>query len=98
MVISEDRDWLLELVPRVADFLQENLKLQLHPQKLFIKTLASGVDFLGWVHFPDNRVLRMTTKRRMLKKLESSPSPETIQSYHGLLAHGNTRKILKSFF
>ena len=98
IILSEDRDWLLELTPRIADFLWDELGLRLHPDKLFLKTPTSGVDFLGWVHFQDHRVLRTATKRRMIKKLESSPSPETIRSYHGLLAHGNTRKIFKSFF
>ena len=35
---------------KVEDFLTRELKLFLHPDKVFIKTLASGVDFLGWVH------------------------------------------------
>ena len=31
-------------------------------QKVSIGTLASGVDFLGWAHFPDHRVIRTATK------------------------------------
>lgn len=49
--------------------LLEELKLELHPEKLFIKTIASGVDFLGMINFPDFRILRTKTKRRMLKKV-----------------------------
>lgn len=60
-----------------------------------IKTTASGVDFLGWVHFPDHRVLRVTTKRRMMKKITISKSCERFQSYLGLLTHGNTHKFRK---
>ena len=59
----------MERIPKIADFLYEHLKLELHPDKLFIKTLASGVDFLGYVHFPDHWVLRTATKRRMLKRI-----------------------------
>ncbi len=58
-----------------------------------IKTIASGVDFLGWVHFSDHLVLRTATKRRMLRRLKETPILETIQSYLGLLKHGNTHKL-----
>src|SRR3989338_9287083 len=43
-------------------FLQRDLFLF---QKIFIKTIASGVDFLGMVNFSDYRVLRTKTKKRM---------------------------------
>ena len=89
VLLSHDKTALEELLPRIQKFLLERLKLQLHPEKVFIKTVASGVDFLGWVHFPDHRVLRTATKRRMFKALAGSPKEESVQSYLGLLSHGN---------
>lgn len=94
--LCHDKGWLEELLPRVGDFLQEHLNLNLHPNKISVQTLASGVDFLGWVHFPDHRVLRTTTKRRMFKRLLKYPNNETVTSYHGLLRHGNTIKLANS--
>jgi RNA-directed DNA polymerase len=91
--LSADRDELVELIPRISAFLGERLKLELHPDKLFIKTFASGVDFLGWVHFPDHRVLRTVTKRRALVGFKRQPTPGTRASYLGLLTHGNARKL-----
>lgn len=93
VILSEDRARLKKQIPSIQKFLAERLKLVLHPQKVSVTTVASGIDFLGWVHFPDHRVLRITTKRRMMKKLENSDSPQVLQSYLGLLAHGNTEKI-----
>ncbi|MDQ3014931.1 MAG: reverse transcriptase domain-containing protein [bacterium] len=94
VILSEDKDWLLELTPKIGDFLEENLKLSLHPNKVFLKTLASGVDFLGWVHFSDHRVLRTVAKRRMFKNIRiKNGKDETVQSYLGLLRHGNERKL-----
>ena len=55
--LSENRDWLVSLLPRISSFLHDSLTLELHPNKVSIETLSSGVDFLGWVHFPDHRVL-----------------------------------------
>ena len=92
--ISRDKGWLMELVERVAVFLDERLDCQLHPNKVSIKTIASGVDFLGWVHFPDHRVLRTVTKRRMHARLSRKYSHATQASYLGMLSHGNA-KILQ---
>lgn len=89
VVFHQDKDYLLEFTLKIADFLEENLKLQLHPNKVFIKTFASGVDFLGWVHFPDHRVLRTSTKKRALKALALGENLSSLTSYVGLLKHGN---------
>jgi len=94
VILSRDKVWLEELLPKIGDFLSEHLKLDLHPDKVSIKTLASGIDFLGWVHFPNHRVLRTATKRRMFKRLETRKENEnTLQSYLGLLGHGNSNKL-----
>ncbi|OGF78515.1 hypothetical protein A3A15_02720 [Candidatus Giovannonibacteria bacterium RIFCSPLOWO2_01_FULL_43_60] len=95
VIFSENKTWLEVLIPQIRDFLSDKLCLELHPDKLFIKTLASGVDFLGWVHFPGHRVLRTTTRRRMIKRMSEKSKSETINSYFGLLRHGNTFKIKK---
>ncbi|MDP2789235.1 MAG: reverse transcriptase/maturase family protein [bacterium] len=93
VILQDDRMCLEGILPRISKFLEEKLKLQLHPDKVFIKTLASGIDFLGWVHFPDHRVLRTSTKRRMFKNLKDNPKLEVMQSYFGLLKYGNTHKL-----
>ena len=95
VILSTDKNYLLELVPKILDFLEGELKLSLHPDKVFIKTFASGVDFLGWVHFPNHRVLRTSTKKRMFKKILKNSNKTTIISYLGLLKHGNTSKIIQ---
>jgi hypothetical protein len=74
-------------------FLHNRLKLELHPKKVSIATLAAGVDFLGWVHFFNHRLLRTTAKQRMFRTLQDNVSPATVASYTGMLTHGNTRKI-----
>lgn len=93
VILSEDRDWLLHILPKIGDFLSEELKLEMHPNKIFIKTWNSGIDFLGWVNFPDHRILRTTTKKRMFRNLEVNNKPQVAYSYLGLLSHGNTGKL-----
>ena len=92
-ILSRDKEWLEQLLPKIADFLNERLKLALHPDKVYIKSFASGVDFLGWVHFPSHRVLRTTTRRRMLMRIEKRPIPQAIASYVGMLKHGNAVRL-----
>jgi len=95
VILSQNKTELENILVQIKLFLKENLLLDLHPNKVTITTFASGVDFLGWVHFPTHRVLRTTTKRRMFKSLENNPSKETIQSYLGMLGHGDARKLEK---
>ena len=94
VIISDDKLWLETMISRIKEFLWERLRLELHPDKVFIKTVASGVDFLGWILFPDHRVLRTTTKRRAFKNImEKRGKPEVVQSYLGIAGHGNGYKV-----
>jgi len=85
---SQDRQYLVNLVQDINSFLLNELKLTIHPKKLFLQTINSGVDFLGWVHFLDHRVLRTKTKRRMMNRIKAN-NERSLQSYLGLLSHGN---------
>lgn len=81
-------------MPRVQEFLWDELRLTLHPDKVSIETLASGIDFLGWVHFPDHRVLRTVTRRRMFQGIKKKRGDAaTLQSCLGLMAHGSAYKV-----
>ena len=91
--LSDSRDMLVNLVPKVQEYLAEKLQLTLHPNKVSISTIASGVDFLGWVHFPKHRVVRTATKRRMVQRIREYSTSETVQSYMGLLQHGNAHTV-----
>ena len=94
VILSHDREWLTKLIPQIARFLEKQLTLSLHPDKVSIATFASGVDFLGWVHFRDHRVLRTATKKRMFRGIRAQEAKkETVESYFGLMSHGNTRKL-----
>lgn len=85
VVLSDSKKYLEDSLKKMMQFLFEKLHLQMHPDKVFIKTFSSSVDFLGFVHFPTHRVLRTVTKRRMFRKV----SEKNVTSYLGLLSHGN---------
>ncbi len=94
--LSRSRAELLAILPKVKGFLGEKLKLTVHPDKIILKTLASGVDFLGFVHFPHHSTLRTATKKRMMNKIQENPKDATLQSYLGLIQHGDTFKLNNS--
>jgi len=101
VILSTDKKYLVDLLSKIEAFLRDKLKLTLHPNKISITTLASGIDFLGWVNFPEHRVLRTSTKRRLLKKLSQFQTEEMLSSCLGLIKHGNTLnlrdKMVKGF-
>lgn len=93
VIFSDNKQYLESILPQLSLFFQNNLKLRIHPGKVFIKTLASGTDFLGWVHFFDHRVLRTVTKKRMFLRLRANSKPAVRYSYLGLLGHGNAKQL-----
>lgn len=89
VVLSPNKEYLEGVLVEVYQFLAKRLALTLHPRKVSIETLSSGIDFLGWVHFPHHKILRPVTEHRLYRKC-------TIQnqsSYLGLLRFGSAFKI-----
>lgn len=93
VIFSKDRKNLAAMIPEIRTFLDMRLKLSLHPTKVLIRTLVSGVDFLGWIHFSDHRIIRTSTKRRMIRNLAEGENPAMVQSYKGMLSHGNAYSL-----
>lgn len=98
VILHESKEYLISLIPKISEYLDKQLRLSLHDNKVFIKTASQGVDFLGWVHFPNHRVLRTTTKRRIFRKLKEKHTQESLAAYLGILKHGNTYKLTKKIF
>lgn len=91
--LSENKSELENMLVSINEFLGQDLELTMHPGKVFISTFASGVDFLGWVNFSEHKILRTKTKKRMFIRIHKQPTNETLQSYLGLMRHGNTYNI-----
>lgn len=105
IVLSDDKTYLEDLISPIEKFLQFNLKLELHPDKIVFRKLASGIDFLGYIIFPHYVLPRAKTKKRLLRKIRSrilefktgkiseEKLNQTVQSYLGYLTHANTYKF-----
>jgi retron-type reverse transcriptase len=95
VVLSEDKRYLEATLVKFENFLNTKLHLRLHEYKVCIQSYASGVDFLGWRHFPGYRQIRSASKRKIIKRMKGYPKPETVNAYRGLLKHGNSYKLQK---
>ncbi len=105
VILSPDKNHLAGLIPKIKAFLKEKLHMELHPDKVLIRNFYQGVDFLGYVLFPQHKILRTKTKRRMLRKLDIAfkdfldgkmdfeTMNQVFQSYFGTMGHGNCRKL-----
>jgi retron-type reverse transcriptase len=112
VIISKNKIFLESLISIVRNFLEEHLKLILHPKKIVLRPWHQGLDFLGYVSFPHHTVLRTKTKRRMLRRLrrqyfqleqgveQRELFEQSKQSYLGALRHcrGNAiKKVIENF-
>lgn len=91
VIISENEQCLENLLLKIQLFLSEKLKLRLHPNKITIRKLRQGIDFLGYIVLPHYRLVRTKTKRRIFKRV----NPNNLSSYTGLLSHCNAYKLTK---
>lgn len=86
IIVSPNRQHLVELVQPINQFLQNKLRLSLHPSKITIRSWGQGIDFLGYILKPNCTLIRTKTRRRVLKRTNSQNLP----SYLGILSHANT--------
>ena len=103
-MIDPDKEWLLNQVPHVCDFLSEELGLQLHMGKLHIQEIHNGVEFLGAFVKPYRDYVSNKTLARMTKKIQeidlsnAEKAHRTITSYIGILSHTASYHIQQDLF
>lgn len=105
LIISNRKEELEAYLKPISNFLEEKLKLELHPKKIIFRNLYWGIDFLGYVILPHYILPRTKTKRRIFKKIEKTIHSfkkeeipfetlhQSVQSYLGYLSHANTYKL-----
>lgn len=105
IILSDQKSKCSAIKEEIENFLHEKLKLYLHPQKITIKKIGQGIDFLGYVTLPHHRVLRTKTRRRIYRKIEEKiisfregkttkeSLRQSLQSYFGILKHYKGHKI-----
>lgn len=107
IIVNKNEIYLKNLIAEINKFLSKELILKLHPDKIIVRKISQGIDFLGYITLPNYRLLRTKTKNRMIRKINRniidlknnilSPSSfsQSIQSYLGVLDHCNGNKVKK---
>ena len=100
--IEEKLSFVKYLIPRIREFLKEELGLTLHPKKIYLQPAKIGVPFLGAYIKPNyimagKRVLKnFTQKAGVYEKLAQNHKPSkeelnqiqaSINSYLGIMRH-----------
>lgn len=97
LILANSESELMGYFVEIWRFLKEELELNLHPNKISLRKLACGIDFVGYVARPHYTIPRRTTVRRMLKKVSDEQDleklPAILDSYIGYLSHANAPKI-----
>ena len=92
-MVDACREWLLAQVPRICEFLADELGLHLHMGKLHVRDVRHGVEFLGafvkpYRDYISNKTLNRITKNLQMMKLHDARHVEaSVNSYLGVLSH-----------
>lgn len=105
VIVHADKIFLENAISKIREFLKDNLQLELHPNKVEIRKVSKGIDFLGYVILPHAIVLRTKTRRRISRKIKEGAVAYNkkrisqisfqfmITSYIGVFSHANASKI-----
>lgn len=94
-IVDADRGRLRRAIAPIRRFLKEELRLELHPDKIKLQEAAKGITFLGIHLKPYRRYLSTSTRKRIgqqVRRMNGLP-PEALESKHvqrRLLAAGNS--------
>ena len=104
-IVSSDMRFLHSVIPKVRNFLLNQLGLYLHEGKLAICDVRQGVGFLGAYIKPGRKYIHNSCIQRMKKKitiLETVENPALLQSsvnsFLGVLSHYRTKRIQQRLF
>jgi retron-type reverse transcriptase len=99
VLLGSDPSVLMGAFVEITQFCREQLKLQVHPNKVFLRKLTWGIDFVGYVALPHHNRPRKKTVRRMFRHLAYQAEHNlprarlSLPSYLGYLQHVNGHKI-----
>ena len=98
------KEWLLSQVPKVREFLWDELGLELHQGKIHIQEVHKGVEFLGTFVKPYREYVSNRTLERMQKKLQQvnlrnrEAALRSVNSYLGIMSHTASYNLRRSMF
>lgn len=107
VIVTKDKERLLKLIPQMEHYLDEQLRMSLHPDKRYIQHYTKGVKMVGAVIKPGRIYIANRTVGKFYDKIRYYNSladggqqaqyvekfVQTINSYLGMMVHYNTFNI-----
>ena len=62
VIVSPDKEYLKSLIPKIKNYLESELRLTLHPRKIYLQHYTKGVKYLGAVIKPSRIYIANRTK------------------------------------
>nr|NQU93847.1 hypothetical protein [Bacteroidota bacterium] len=110
VIVHPNKDHLKSLIPKIRNYLQMELRLELHPKKIYLQHFTKGVQFLGAVIKPHRIYIANRTKGNFYHAIQKQnkiardhkPTKEeraaflsSMNSYLGILKHYKTYRLRK---
>ncbi len=93
VIFSKDKDELLRIRTKTTDFIENELKLSLHPKNNLIVKAKHSLKFLGVILYPNGRKLNKRNQARIKNRINFRNSG----SYWGMISQHETAKKIKDF-
>lgn len=94
LILNPDPEALRQRIDTLKQFLADKLGLTLHPEKIILRRLDWGIDFLGYIVLPHYCLPRTKTKRRIFKRVRDSEiSRHSLASYLGYFSHADAFEV-----
>jgi len=68
--VHQNKTCLKSIIPKIRNYLQNELRLTLHPKKIHFQHFSKGVKFLGTYILPERVYIEKRTKRNFCDKVE----------------------------
>lgn len=111
VIVHPNKYYLQFIIPKITSFLKEELKLDLHPKKIYLQHFSKGVSYLGAVIKPHRIYISNRTKGNFYAALQKhnaiardhKPAKEekeqfisSVNSYLGIMHHYKTYKLRRT--
>jgi len=109
VIVHQDKEYLKSIIPVLRKYLQDELLLELHPNKIYLQHFSRGAPFLGTIIKQHRVYIRNQTKgnfyktirywnnflaeERNLAKESLAQFLASVNSYLGIMKHYNTYKL-----
>ena len=108
LIFGFKKNMLRQIENRIKEFLNNSLRLKLHPKKDIIFPINKGINFLGYIIFKDYKLLRKDTVKRFIRRtrayqkkvsqklMSKEKLQQSVQSWLAYAQLGNSWRLRKS--